>query len=161
MIKKIKQKYNQQLADKDFSEILKGGAINFLSKGIAVILGLLFSYLITNYYGTAEMGVFSIVNSFLSFALIFSLMGMDTAIVRFIPEHIVKYSNKSAYKIFQQVFKIVFFLSLFIATISYFSSSFIAETLFNKGYLGSLFALASFFIIFQSLGVLVRIAYGL
>jgi len=154
MINKIKQKYKNQLMDKDFSEILKGSFISFFAKAISVILGVLFSFLITHHYGAFEMGVYSLINSFFSIALIFSMMGFQTAIVRLIPEHIVKYSKKSAFSLFSQVVRIIIFLSLVISIISYLSSSVIANNFFKKEYLAPLLALASYFVIFQALGML-------
>ena len=154
MIKKYKQKFSIQLKDKDFSEIIKGGSIHLVAKVISVLLGVLFSLIITRYYGVMEMGVYSIVNSYFVIALIFSMLGMHTAILRFIPEHIAKYSYKSAYQLFLQIFKIVFFMSIVLTGVSYFFSEFIAEIIFKKEYLYPLFTLASFFIIFQALGKL-------
>ncbi len=154
MIKKYKQSLSNQLKDKDFSEIIKGGSIHLIAKAISVLLGILFSLIITRYYGASEMGVYSIVNSYFIIALIFSMMGTHTAILRFIPEHIVKYSYSSAFQLFVQVFKMVLFFSTIVAVVSYFFAPYIAERIFNKEYLYPLFTLASFFIIFQAVGKL-------
>ena len=158
MIKKklnfYRNKLSNQLKDKDFTEILKGGGINFLTKSLTVFIGISFSFIITTYYGAEEMGVFSIINSYFTIAIIVSLMGLHTAMLRFIPEHIVKYSLQSAYKLFLQVFKLVFIIAVIIAIIAYFLSDFIAIKIFENESLIVIFSIAAFFIVIQALGKL-------
>jgi len=149
-----RNKLSNQLKDKDFAEILKGGAVNFLTKAITVFIGILFSFIITNYYGAEEMGVFSIVNSYFTIAIIVSMMGLHTAILRFIPEQIVKYSLQSAFKLFIQVFKLVFFMSVIVAITACFLSDFIAVQIFENKNLVFVFSIAAFFIVIQALGKL-------
>ena len=154
MIKSFREKILNLVGDKDFSEIAKGSSINFLAKSLTFLLGITFSFLITKYYGADEMGVFSLVNSYFTIAIIVSMLGLHTAILRFVPEHIVKYSTYSAYKLFLQVFKLVLIMSIIISILAYLFSDFIAIKIFKNESLVTIFSIAAFFIVIQALAKL-------
>jgi len=142
------------LKDKSFNEILSGSMWTFGAKIISVLFGFVLYFIITRYYGAESMGTFSIINSVLMIALLFSLHGTNTAILRFIPEHITKYSKESSLNIFRQMLYIVLFFSLVVSFLIYINSDFIANYFFHDQTLIPLLSLAVFFIIFQAIGTL-------
>lgn len=154
VISKFKNKITNSLKDKAFNEILSGSMLTFGAKIIGVILGFALHFIIARYYGAESMGVYSIINSVLMIALLFSLQGSNIAILRFIPEHIEKYSIESSLSIFKQMVYIVFFFSLFVSTIVYAGSDFIANYFFHDQTLIPLLSLAVFFILLQAIGSL-------
>ncbi len=145
ILSKIKQ-------DKNFHEILSGSAISFIAKIIGIVVGLVLNLVIARYYGAEELGAYSIISSLFSVALMLSVLGINTSILRLLPEQIVQYSYNSAYSLFWKVFKIVLLSSSFVAVITYMFSEEIANNIFHKQYLFPLLTLASFVIVFQSLG---------
>jgi len=152
MIQKLKKFVNLKLANKDYSELLKGGAVYFVAKLITVLLALVLNYVIARYYGPSELGVFSIINSFYTVVAILCTMGMSTAILRFVPEHIVKYSPYSAYLIFRKLLVYVVVVSILAAIGSYLMSDQLANVIFKKSHLAEIFAVASLFIVFLAVG---------
>lgn len=151
---KLINSFNKIKQDKNFFEVFSGSIISFSAKIIALLLGLLLSLIISKYYGARELGIYSLIVSFFSITLILSMLGMNTSILRFIPEEIAKYSLKSAYKLFFKLFNITIISSLFISLIVYLFADSIAVQIFNKSYLYPVFLIASIFIVFQSLGIL-------
>ena len=151
MFKKLQNKYIKLTSEKNFAEIISGSSLSFLSKIINLVIGLLFSILITRWYGAEAMGIYSLVTVFMMFAGLISLLGLNTSIVRMIPEYIAKFSIVAAQKISYKFYKIVFFLSLLTAVIAYFSADLIAIYIFKKEFMSFLFTLAALFIVPQAL----------
>ena len=84
-------------------------------------------------------------------ATIFTVLGTQTSILRLIPEHLVKYSPTSAFKVYRKTQYMVIGISLVTATLFFFSANLIADKVFSKPHLSYYFALASVFIVFQSI----------
>ncbi len=143
MIKQLKAKIN---SDKNFKDILKGSSLTFIVKILSTMLGLVTSLIIARYYGAEVVGVVAIINSVLAIFGVFALMGMNTAILRLIPEYLQKYSVSSAYGVYKKALSIVFGLSFLGAITLYFSSPLISEYIFHKAYLEYFFTLAALFI---------------
>jgi len=69
---------------------------------IASGLSLISSIIIARFYGADVMGIVAVIYSFLLLATIFTVLGTDTSVLCFIPEHLVKYSPTSAFKIYRK-----------------------------------------------------------
>ncbi len=145
ILSKIKQ-------DKNFHEVLSGSTISFIAKIVSIVVGLVLNLVIARYYGAEELGTYSIILSLFSVALMLSVMGINTSILRLLPEQIAQYSYNSAYSLFWKVFKIILLSTSFVAVIIYIFSEEIANNIFHKQYLFPLLTLAAFVIVFQSLG---------
>jgi len=150
----LRSKYTNIKKDKDFFEIIKGSIWSFGAKILTVLFGLLLNLLITRYYGAESMGFFSIINSFFSFTLIFSLLGTNTSILRLIPEYKNKYSFYYAKKIYFKLIYLVLLISFIISLISYLNADILAIKIFNNENLIFFISIASFFIIPQALSTL-------
>lgn len=146
--KKIKLKISEDI---DFKEILKGASFSLVARILAIAIGMIINIIIARYYGADIMGLLAIVNSFLALSLIFSLMGTHVSILRFLPEHIAKYSYSSAQNIYIKMTKIISLSSIVFFMFIYIFVDYIAEFIFHKSYLAPLLVLASVFIIVQSL----------
>jgi len=147
----LRSKYTNIKKDKDFFEIINGSIWSIGAKILAVIFGLILNLLITRYYGAESMGLFALISSFFSFTLIFNLLGIDTSILRLIPEYKSKYSFYSAKNIYIKLLKLVILFSIIILIISYFSAETISIKIFKNETLIPLIALASFFVIPQAI----------
>ena len=127
------------------NEILSKGSTAFILKIIGSLLGYVFLILVTRNSGAEVWGVFALCLALLNITSIFSRMGIDIAVLKFISsfkDDIVK-----AKAIYLKGLKLVFPLSIFFTILLYFLSEFIAETIFNKNQLTFYIQLMSFAII--------------
>ena len=154
MLKFIKRKYKNLVSDKKFSEILTGSAWALSARVLATGLGLVTSIIVVRFYGAEVMGILAVINSFLMLATIFTVLGTKTSILRLIPEHLIKFSPTSAFKIFRKIQYLVIGASLIAGTLLFFGAELIAGKVFSKPQLSFYFAMAAVFIIFKSLMLL-------
>lgn len=151
MIDLVKRKIKNLISDKKFAEILTGSSWAFSAHVIAAGMGMASSIIIARAYGAGVMGIVAVLDSFLTLATILTVLGMDTSILRLIPEHLVKYSPTSAFKVYRKAQYFVAGISVLTSGLLLFASGFIAETVFSKAHLKFYFALAAVFIVFISL----------
>jgi O-antigen/teichoic acid export membrane protein len=150
----IFRKINGLIADKKFSEILTGSIWALSARLIATGLGLVSTIIIARFYGAETMGVVAVIDAFLLLATIFTLLGTNTSILRLIPEHLVKHSPLSAFKIYRKTKYLVIAVSLVTGTLFFFGAELISDQMFSKPHLSPYFALAAIFIVFKSLMLL-------
>lgn len=151
MIDIIRKKFQNLILDKKFSEILTGSAWALSFHFVAAGLTMVTSIIVARAYGAGVLGIVAVLNSFLTLTTIFTVLGTGTSILRLIPEHLVKYSPRSAFQLYRKIQYFVVGVSLLTGSLFLFFSGFIAETAFTKPHLRSYFAIASVFIIFKSL----------
>jgi O-antigen/teichoic acid export membrane protein len=151
MINKLKRKWHNLVSDQKFSEILTGSAWALSARVFATGFGLITSIIVARWYGAAMVGTVAVINSFLMLATIFTVLGTNTSLLRLIPEHLVKYSPTSAFKVYRKTQFMVIGVSLVTGTLFFFAAQLIAEKVFSKPHLSSFFALAAAFIVFKSL----------
>lgn len=97
------------------------------------------------------VGLVAIINSFLMLTTIFTVMGTNTSILRLVPEHLIKHSPTSAFKVYRKTQYMVIVVSIVSGVVLFYSSHLIASMLFAKPKLSYYFALASAFVVFKSL----------
>ncbi len=117
MIQFIKKKYHNLVSDTRFSEILTGSVWALSARVIGTVLGLAFSVIVARFYGAGVVGILAVINSFLMLATLFTVLGKPTSILRLIPEHLVKYSPTSAFKVYHKTQYMVIGISLIMATL--------------------------------------------
>jgi len=154
MIDFIKRKLQNLISDKKFYEILEGSGWAAGAHIIGMGLTMTTSVIVVRVYGADVMGIVAIIKSFLMFVTIFTVMGTHTSILRFIPEHLTKYSVSSAFKVYRKTQYFVASVSIIACILLFFSSNLIADKVFSKPNLSYFFALAAFFVIFRSLMIL-------
>lgn len=147
----LKQKFHNLTSDTRFSEILTGSVWALSARVIATVLGLAFSVIVARFYGAEVVGIVAVVNAFLLLATILTVFGTEISILRLIPEHIAKYSPTSAHKIYWKTKFLVIVFSLASGILFFLMANIIATRLFSKPHLSFYFALASVFIVFQSI----------
>ncbi|WP_169303050.1 flippase [Thalassotalea mangrovi] len=106
------------ISDKLFGEIFKGSVFVFFTKIIAVSLGLISNLLIARNYGAEVVGIISLITSFLAVMGLFSTAGMNTSLLRLIPEQIQKYSLYEAKYIYIKIVKLTMILGGIVSLIS-------------------------------------------
>lgn len=151
MPQKFKQKLLSLITDQRFSEILTGSAWALAARVTATGLGLVASIIIARFYGAEVLGIVAVVQSFLMLVSIFTVLGTKTSLLRLIPEHLVKYSPTSAFKVYRKTQWMVITASVLTATMFFFAAGIIADKMFSKPRLSFYFAMAAIFVVFKSL----------
>lgn len=151
MIIFIKNQIHNLVADKKFSEILIGSVYAIVSRVLATVLAMISSIMVARFYGTESMGILATVNSFLTLITIFTLLGTGTSVLRFIPEHLAKYSVNSAFFIYRKILFLVFVVSIITGVIFFFASDLVAKNIFFKPQFAFYFGLASCFVFLKSI----------
>lgn len=105
-----------------------GGGAAFLS-----------TFVIAKYFGAAESGAYFLVYSLMAITSTLSRVGVDSTILK-----LVGGNSKDALSVFLAVFRLTIIPSILIAFFLYFSSSFIANSLFDKPILSEAIRLGSF-----------------
>lgn len=151
MFNSLKIKFNNLILDQRFSEILTGSVWALAAKVLATALTLGISIVVARFYGAEAIGTLAVVQSFLTLATIFTVLGANTSILRLIPEHIEKYSVSSAFRVYRKTQYLVGCIAGVTGTLLFFSSGFVADRLFSKPHLAFFFSLAAAFVLFKSL----------
>jgi O-antigen/teichoic acid export membrane protein len=154
MISFLKRKINNLISDKRFSEILTGSAYALVGRVGGTGLGLVVSIIIARCYGAEAVGIVALLNSFLLLAAVFTVLGTNTSILRLIPEHLVKHSPSSAFKVYRKTQFLVIGVSLITGVLFFFCSGLISQKVFSKPNLSFYFAFAAVFVVFKSLMLL-------
>jgi len=145
---KIKKIFDNYFKDEKFSEIATGSVFSLGARAIAMFCGLGVNVIIARFYGADVIGVVSLINTYLMIVTIFALLGTNTSILRFIPEHVSKYSFYSAFKVYRKTLSLIILLSIILSVSLWFAGDIIADKVFSKPHLGFFFSLASIFVVF-------------
>ena len=123
-----------------FFEIYQGTIKAFLIKSFSIISGYIFVYLITYFSGSEGMGIYSICSAFLLILTVVSVLGLDSASIRFISES----NNDNRPKlIYLKILSIILPLSLLISLL-FFSFSQYLLFVFNDSNLSNSIKYISF-----------------
>ena len=107
----FKDELHNLISDKKNSEILTGSAWALGARVGSTIIAMFTSIIVARFYGAEIMGIVAMINSFMSLAVVFAVLGTDTSILRLIPEHVARYSVTSAFRIYR---KIQYLMAMFI-----------------------------------------------
>jgi len=129
MIIKLKEIFKSTLADKNFGEIFRGSIITFSARVIGMVLALLANVIVAKYYGAKTIGVLALVTSFLTISGLFVTVGLNTALLRLIPEQLEKNNFLGARDIFWMSVKIVSMAGFLVSLITWFNVPLIANKL--------------------------------
>jgi O-antigen/teichoic acid export membrane protein len=142
MLKKLKSKNGQILLDSLWTTFGRIGG---------VIFGVIVSVLIARYYGAQTLGSVAIINSILSIAIVFSVLGTGTSIMRLIPEHIVNYSYLSSYKVYQKILKMTTLFALIMCISFLIFSNLLTKWFFSEADNTILILIAGILIVFKTI----------
>ena len=149
----IKDRIKQNLffKDKNLKDLITGSTFIFVGKLLTAFLVLCFNYLVTSFYGAEGMGLLALVNSFLAIALVPSLLGFQTSLLRLIPEYAGRYSSSAALKVYEKSFFMMLAGAVVVAFFAYVSSDFISLHVFKKPEVSFLVNLAALFLVFNAI----------
>lgn len=140
MLKKIRSKLS-------FSDLAKGSSVAFGLRIFGMLVGYIFTLMISNYYGAEALGVYSLSFVFLQMIATFGRLGIDMTSVKFIADYNIKNENNFIKKFYYMVVKFVFPFSILVSLIAIYLSPYIAKYVFNKEYLSEYFQLISLAIV--------------
>jgi len=146
---KIKKIFDDYFKDEKFSEIAAGSAFSLGARALAMLFGLGANVIIARFYGADVIGVVALINTYLIIISIFAILGTDISILRFIPEHVSKYSFYSAFKVYRKVLGLIIILSIILSISLWFAGGIIADKVFSKPHLGFFFSIAALFTVFR------------
>ena len=118
--------------DDSFKEILRGSIYSFSAKTLGKILGLVMSLIVARYYGAEIMGYAAIIGTVLAFAAMIANMGMQTAILRLIPEFQAKQPGQTVFRIYHKILALTVAGSMVTGGILYALSKVIARDVFEN-----------------------------
>lgn len=133
-LKKLYYKFKQ-------NEILNKGSSAFILKIIGSLLGYIFLLLVTRTAGAETWGVFALCLALLNITSIFSRIGVDTAILKYVAQFKGKMSEIK--DVYFQGFSLVLVLSIVFSILLYLFSDLVAELIFHKPQLSSYFKIIS------------------
>ncbi len=107
----------------------------------------LLSAWIANYCGAEILGVWTLINSLLLLVSVPALLGSETYLLRAIPEHLVKYSFLSAYRVAKRLGFLVLFSTLLMSSLLFLSSSVWIPYLSSKIEVARLIRFSTWFVI--------------
>lgn len=151
MFANLKNRLHALTTDQRFVGILRGSAWALAGQSSSALLGLITSVFIARHYGAEVMGTVAVVTSVLALMTIFTLLGTDTAVLRLLPKHLVRYSATSARKVYQQTALMVTWVALGAGLLLFLGARPLAEHFFSKPDLTFYLALTAPFLLFSSL----------
>lgn len=111
-----------------------------------MFIGYAFTLIVTRKLGASAWGIFALCFTILQIASVFGRIGLDTALLRFIPQYNAQGKGKTIKDVYKKAVIMSFSFSLILSFFLYFSAFFIAQKVFNKAYL-------SYYIKLVSIGV--------
>lgn len=131
-------------SNNDANEIFKGSFASFLNRFLGLVIGYFFSLIVTRELGAETWGVFSLCLAVVTLLGIISRLGYDSALLRFNAE-LRKNRNYKLLTDFNYISLLISFaVGIALSIAFYYSSNFIATTIFNKQNLAEYFKIASF-----------------
>ena len=86
----MKERLQNALQDKDFSELFKKGGVSFLIRIGGQIMGFVITFIIAHYFGARGLGDYVLAVIVLRIFVLIAKLGIDTASIRFIAEYATK-----------------------------------------------------------------------
>lgn len=135
MLEKIEKKIRRQFKEKSFRELVTGSAASFLMRMLGLLVSYVFTLMISNFYGAAVLGAFSLSQTALGMFTIFSRLGMDTSIVRLFASNIALDKWSNVLNVYKRVLSISLPIGVVTTAILFFGADFFAANIFHKPHL--------------------------
>ena len=133
----------------DFKKLLSGSGLVMAFKVAGAGAGYVFAYLITSNYGARAFGIFELSLTALTIASLFGRLGLDGALVRFIPEFVEKKAPEHLRKVYGYALFLALPFSMVLAALLYVFSDAIALQLGSE-LLGVAFRVTAFLVPFST-----------
>lgn len=122
---------NIVLRDKDINELAKWTTITTFFKLLSLPVGLATSLIISRWYGADAMGLYSLVMTISWLSVIIWLLGLATAMPRFLGEARAKKSSNEA-AIYRSSLTVILFSGIVISILLYIAAGWLSYTVFDE-----------------------------
>lgn len=137
----IKRNYFRDL---HFKELIIGSSTSLILSMVSYLISYTTTFTIARYYGAGVLGIFSLSIAFLSIASIFSKLGFDSSLIKFVALYSSQKRDYLISIVHKKVQRLVIINGFIINGVLFFLSPSIAKYLFNKEYLSVYFQIISF-----------------
>ncbi len=141
MIKKIKAKLSEDI---HFKELVKGSFDYFILRISGMVVGYVFTIVVTRNLGASAWGIFALCITILQIVSVLSKLGLDTALLRFIAQYNAQGKGKTIKHIYLKAISLIIPFSIFLSVFLYFLAPILAKELFNKKFLTSYIRIIAF-----------------
>ncbi len=145
--KKIKSNIHKAKNDFHLKELVKGSAIAMFFRALAILSGYLLFYLLAKYYGAEGVGFFSTVWTLIMVSVVFSKLGFDTSIVKYIAEFSSKNEPHNVSGIYFKSINFITISGILVTLTMLFFSKDLSQIFFNSETYGK-------YIFYLSFGIL-------
>ena len=128
----IEKKIKQTIQKYSKNKFARGSAFFLIMKIIGMGFGYINIIIITKYFGTSALGIFSYILSILTITGTFATLGIQMTTLRFVSKFRAKKEFGKIKSYYLQALKIVFIPGIILSILFFFFSDFIAGTIFNK-----------------------------
>ena len=151
--KTIKKEVEDKEEISSLKVILKGAGIIFAGMVLGKILGYFYTIIVAR-LGTEPYGMLHLGYSLVSFLTIFSLLGFQNGILRFVPYYLAKNDKARVKGVIFSALKVCIPISLILAVLMFFFSDKIAIIFFHNQNLVPFFQIFSIMLPFATLGTI-------
>jgi O-antigen/teichoic acid export membrane protein len=144
MIKKVISRFDTDFRDKNFIDIIKGGAATFLIRLIGLVAGYAFTVIISRYFGAGVLGAHTISVTVLMMFTIIGRLGMDTFLVKHLANDHAEERWDRIFEVYRKTLLVIVPFGLILSVILFYSSESIADFIFHKKSLTPYFQVISF-----------------
>lgn len=144
MIGRTFQKYRQ---DKNFRDTINSSFASLLIRMAGMFTGFLATVITTRFFGTSALGIVAICLGVLSFAVIIGKLGFDVSLLRCIADFSAKNNYAAVKGVFLKALKVIVPVCILLTVVLFFSSEWIATTIFRKEGLTRVIQYSSFFVL--------------
>lgn len=120
------------MANKNMKDIVRGSSLFFLNSAVLMIFGIIYKVVVARYLGPSDFGLFSLGFMAVGIASVLSLVGLQSALKRYIPHYTAKGDESRLKGIVVFSFMIALGLSLLIAAVLFLFSDYIAINVFGS-----------------------------
>ncbi|CAN5911130.1 flippase [soil metagenome] len=129
--------------DEYVGQIARGVGMSSAGQGIGRFLGFATHVALAKMYGPAQLGFYALGVTLVHVANILSQFGMDNGIVRYVAHHGAREDTERVRGTILQALGVTFGLSVVFSASMFFGAGFLADTVFDKPFLETMFRLFS------------------
>lgn len=141
----------EEIEIESLKKIAKGAGIVFVGLIISKFIIYFYRLFIARYFGPSDYGLFSLGLAVLGIVSIFALLGLPTGVTRYVSFYKAERDEQRVKGVITSSLKMVFVLSIFLASVLFLLSPFIASRVFNAPELTNVLRILSLAIPFSSL----------
>jgi len=144
MIQSIRKKLS---GNNPSAETIRGSASNFILRILGLVAGYAFTLMVSRLFGASVLGAHTLSTTVLMLFTVVGRLGMDTHIVKTFAADRMNGRWDRIHEIYNKTLRISIWIGLVLTAMLYFSSGWIAETIFKKPHVEPFLQLISFAIL--------------